>query len=80
MKTKNIYNEMTSIGIPIDIAICLEPYLKKISSQNQMAFLYWATGMNQTEAARQAGASLRTFKRHLNKIKLALKSQPSVRS
>lgn len=68
----NIYERLRSIGVSIETADILAPVLERMPKRKQEAFVLWAMGYEQAEAARIAGVSFRTFKRLLYNVKVAL--------
>lgn len=68
----DIYDKLRSIGVSVDTADALSRVLETMPARSQEAFILWASGMEQKDAAFYAGVPLRTFQRTLRRVKVAV--------
>jgi len=70
------YTRLRDIGASVETSDAIAPELAELPPKRAEAFLLWANGCNQGDAARAVGISLRTFERDIHNIRMAGKNLP----
>lgn len=65
----SVYEKLRALGLSAETADALAPVIEKLPEPKRSAFYFWASGMTQRQACKEAGISKGQFWRILEKLR-----------